>query len=246
MNIEDIIRSVGVEGARWLEENVDEQYKALQYLSDHERFLELVTAAAFISFQLSGSAEDWWWEFARWFKGRSVRDIYEAFRIFLPLSKNNSRLLDVKLKRLKLFVEFLNKRPLETYRSDFLALYNDIMSFFGYRKPMKTVSFSVKMYGYAWRIWNGFAPYPMEIPIPLDRRIEHISRLLGMRDPIREWYLASRRTGVPPLHLDTILWVPFYKPAKNQVIAKFPEMKPIYELLEEEPPPKRAANLLES
>ncbi len=201
------IKEIGVSGARWIEENVDEQYRALGYLwrhlEDAERFLKLVVTNSLVSYQLSGKGEDWWWEFAEWFTENPGGEYDE----FLASSRFNKRLLPVKLRRSRRFLEAVKNVHLLPYYTRMVELWKFIANIMGSPPTSKTIVFAVKMYGYAARIATGnFIPYPSEIPIPVDSRIKKLTERLGGKDPIAFWREVAKRSGVPPLHIDSILW----------------------------------------
>jgi len=63
------------------------------------------------------------------------------------------------------------------------------------------------MFGYASRIAFGeFIPYPMEIDIPKDFRIENYTKRLTSQDPVKFWREIALEVSIPPLHIDSILW----------------------------------------
>ncbi|NPA86678.1 MAG: N-glycosylase/DNA lyase [Candidatus Diapherotrites archaeon] len=209
MEIAETIKAIGVEGARWVEEHLDEQYKALSFLAPHlsgEDFLKLMVIHALLSYQLSSTGEEWWWEFARHFSRKSLKTVCE-YRNFLISSRGGRRLLPQKLRRLERICGWIENVELLPYYTRMLDLRNEIARVLGTSSSSKTVVFAVKMFGYGGRILTGrFVPYPMEVPIPVDLRIERLTRRLGDDDPIRFWNEVARASSVPPLHIDSILW----------------------------------------
>ncbi len=211
MRIADLIREIGIDGARYIEENVDPQFQALLFLYEHMKdkklFVPLVVANALASYQLSGKGEEWWWEFARWFAENPVTDIAGTYSVFLPASRTNRRLVDSKVKRLRRAEAFLQGMDPEDYYEDMVRLRDGLAKVLGTNGNAKTVVFAVKMFGYAMRIATGeFRPYPFEIPIPVDSRIRRLTKKLGGEDPIEFWNRVAKKTNVPPLHIDSILW----------------------------------------
>jgi len=94
----------------------------------------------------------------------------------------------------------------------------------------KTVVFAIKMLCYAYRAYKGkplIAPF--NIPIPMDSRIAKLSWTSGIVDVIdeeplswskvvkaitskpsltqRAWSRVAKICGIPPIHLDSILWL---------------------------------------
>ncbi|NPA76451.1 MAG: N-glycosylase/DNA lyase [Candidatus Diapherotrites archaeon] len=211
VDITDIIREMGVNGARFMEEHVDPQFKALVFLYEHlankENFVPLVIANALVSYQLSGRGEDWWREFADWFSKRDSNDVVHAYQEFLPRSRNNRRLTNVKIRRLMRIRKFLESADWNAYYKNMVQLQEDIAAALGTKRDAKTVVFAVKMFGYAMRIaTDAFRSYPLEVPIPADSRIKRATKRLGGGDPIRFWSRVAMETGVPPLHIDSIIW----------------------------------------
>jgi len=211
VDIVELIRGFGIEGARFIEEHVDPQFQALIYLYEHmenkERFAPLVVANALVSYQLSGRGEDWWWEFARYFSENPVVDFAGAYRVFLPYSKTNRRLVEAKVKRLQRAEAFLQGMDPKRYYTHMTALQKDLARTLETGRNAKTVVFAVKMFGYAMRIATGeFRPYPMDIPIPVDSRIRKLTERLNRNNPARFWQDVAEQTRVPPLHIDSILW----------------------------------------
>ncbi|WP_297488152.1 N-glycosylase/DNA lyase [Thermococcus sp.] len=211
-----ILRELGVGCARRIEERVDLQFDALRSLrkklGDDETFLKLVVANSIVSYQLSGKGEDWWWEFSRWFsKGLRGRGIVEAYTLFLPNSRTNRRLTAGKLRRLEKLEPLLGEltlRDLRAYYFDgMIRLREDLAMTLGSSKSAKTVVFAVKMFGYAGRIAFGeFVPYPMGVEIPADVRINAYTKHITNEPPVNFWNRIAEETGVPPLHIDSILW----------------------------------------
>ncbi len=211
MEIDEVLRKIGISGARWIEENIDEQYKALSFLcedfNDEETFLKLVVMNSVVSYQLSGKGEDWWWEFARYFSEEPPSSLLEDYITFLRSSKNNRRFHEPKIKRIQRLRRFLETADLLPYHSRMIELWNKIAQTLGSPPSSKTVVFAVKMYGYAARIVTGkFLPFPSEIPIPVDLRIERLTKKLGGADPIQFWNEVALKSGVPPLHIDSVVW----------------------------------------
>lgn len=203
MDLASIFRDIGIEGARWIEENVDEQFKAIRFLSDYvssDLLPRLVVANSLVSYQLTGKGEDWWWEFARFFARIEVSSITSSFSEFLSNCKTNRRLIPQKIARLRKIEAFLEAfDPIKAYE-DMVRFRDELAYHLSTQKDAKTVVFAVKMLGYAMRLYEGFRPYPMEINIPLDVRIRKISKDKFF------WAELARKSAVPPLHIDSILW----------------------------------------
>lgn len=197
----DFIREIGMDGARYIEENIDEQYSALVYLSKHlskDIFLNLIVRNALVAYQLTSKGERYWWEFAEYFSENPESNMEE----FLRNCKGNMKYRDIKIARLRKLNGY--SFGMEFYR-DMESLRNRLESILG--TTGKTIYFAVKMYGYGARIVsNEFIPYPMSIPIPVDSRIIKITQALGEKDTIEFWNGIAYQTDIPPLHIDSIIW----------------------------------------
>ncbi|NJF24686.1 N-glycosylase/DNA lyase [Thermococcus sp. Bubb.Bath] len=214
--IREILRELGVECARIIEEKVDLQFDALRNLRENlgndELFLNLVVANSIVSYQLSGKGENWWWEFSRYFSSHPPKGgIVDAYLEFLPASRTNRRLVARKLSRLKKLEPFLDSLDIDDLRNYYFAgmvkLREELAETLGSRKSAKTVVFAIKMFGYAGRIaFEEFVPYPMELEIPEDVRIKVYTGRITNEPPVSFWGRVSKETGVPPLHIDSILW----------------------------------------
>ncbi|NJE84681.1 N-glycosylase/DNA lyase [Thermococcus sp. CX2] len=214
--LKEILSELGIECARTIEEKVDLQFPALENLhknlKDSELFIKLVIANAIVSYQLTATGEEWWWEFSMHFSRNPPREgIAKAYSEFLPASKTNRRLVSGKVRRLQKLEPFLEKLSLEDlkgyYFTGMSALRDDLAQVLGSKRSAKTIVFAVKMFGYAGRIAFGeFVSYPTEIEIPDDVRINAYTKRFTNEPPVRFWSRIAEEVGIPPLHIDSILW----------------------------------------
>ncbi|WP_456423489.1 N-glycosylase/DNA lyase [Thermococcus sp.] len=212
----EILSELGLDCARLIEERVDLQFDALknlrENLNDDELFMKLVMANSLVSYQLTGKGEDWWREFSKYFSvNPPTGNIARAYSRFLPESKTNRRLVSGKVKRLEKVEPFLDSLSLndlrEYYFNGMERLRDDLARALGSKRSAKTVVFAVKMFGYAGRIAFGtFVPYPMAIEIPDDVRINAYTKGFTNEPPVSFWSKIAEKTGIPPLHIDSILW----------------------------------------
>ncbi len=221
--LSDIILKLGISCAREVEERLDLQYHALNSLyrswrSSLELLLKLVVINSLVTYQLSTTGERWWLEFAEKLGGMQD-DLSEnpigTFERFLLSSKGNRRLIPSKLRRAYKAWDALKGLTM----SDLNELYEDIASLrelissaLRTPKTSKTVGFSVKMYGYIAReVLNRFIPYPFEVTIPLDSRLLKLSKSIWKTENkgvlLERWGELARSSNVPPLHLDSLIWV---------------------------------------
>jgi len=208
-------------------EKTDRQFLALQklYISkkfDDGDYLFLTIANALVCYQLSGRGEDYWEEFVnsvRDLKINSFDDIEEFFVLFLPESKNNKRLVNIKLKRIKKLCNFYNRDiNWKHYYQNMDILAQDLSSVMNQKITDKTIVFAVKMFGYAGRNVFGYVEYyPDVLVLPLDSRLKNIYKKYTKnkeysKKDIQKFYLVlSQKLNIPPLHLDTVLWLNYDK-----------------------------------
>lgn len=201
-------------------EKNDPMYQALFFLYDtlknKEVFLPLVIANALICYQLSSNGESYWEEFAKEaakYEFQKLRDVYLFFIDFLPRSQWNKRLWETKIERLKKLDHFLGNfyYKQKFYSKNLIKFQKDIAKAMIQTPSAKTIVFSVKMFWYGSRIrFQEFIPFPREIPIPIDSRLqlifEHTQK--DESENIESFYQKlSERLDIAPLHLDAILWL---------------------------------------
>ncbi|NJE06423.1 N-glycosylase/DNA lyase [Thermococcus sp. M36] len=212
----DILSDLGLDCAKTIEEKVDLQFDALRNLhnslGDDELFIKLVIANSIVSYQLSAKGEQWWWEFSRYFSENPPKgSIADAYAEFLPGSRTNRRLVEGKVRRLEKLEPFLESLDLSALKGYYFwrmaGLRDDLARALNSKRSAKTVVFAVKMFGYAGRIVFGeFVPYPMAIEIPDDVRINAYTKRFTNEPPVSFWGRIAEQTGIPPLHIDSILW----------------------------------------
>ncbi|WP_457754448.1 N-glycosylase/DNA lyase [Thermococcus sp.] len=213
--LKEILKELGIECAKTIEEKVDLQFSALEHLhknlKNDELFIKLVIANAIVSYQLTATGEQWWWEFAEHFSlNPPEKEIVDAYSRFLTGSKTNRRLTAAKIKRLEKLEPFLAELKLEdlsNYYYSMASLRNDLAKVLNSKRNAKTIVFAVKMFGYAGRIaFKEFIPYPMEIEIPNDVRINAYTKRFTNALPTSFWSRIAKEVNIPPLHIDSILW----------------------------------------
>ena len=236
----DLLKGFNISDVFDIEELYDEQFHALRALFDKRDngryFCVLVLLNGLVSYKLSGTGEDYWWEFSNYFvangfSGNPVEDIIS----FLGVSRYNKRFLNTKISRVKKFSRVYGRilTNIEYYSENFLELRRLISRALGAREDSKTVVFSIKMFNYAVRIAYGKkVSLPMEIAIPLDFRILKISKWLGLkeRDSLNFWFDLSRTIGIPPPHVDSILWIAVNL-AKKNIRTKYENFNKVISLM---------------
>jgi len=213
-----LLKELRVEDIKKLEENFDEQFIALKYLykniTDKESFPILVILNALVSYQLNTTGEEYWWEFSKYFSKIEIKDEIYSMITFLRNSKGNRRFLNSKIKRLEKIKNHIKniKENYNNFYNDMVKLRDFLVSIMKQDKNAKTIVFSVKMFGYAMRIYSEkFIPYPFDIAIPIDSRIKKITVKFTNQDPVSFWYRVSKETKIPPLHIDSVIWTLYRK-----------------------------------
>lgn len=216
-------------------EQQDLQYKSLENLfknlQDKNLFLWLIIANSIVCYQLSSTGEEYWEEFSEnasdYFLGQiQVRfpspmewqstHIITFLKQFLPNSKWNKRLLEVKIKRLtklEIFLDnFLNK--INFYTNNLVILRNELASIMNQKKDAKTIVFAIKMimYGIDISKTNCHCEYD-DISIPIDSRLTKIFEVYKEDyTDIKKFYRdLSIKLNIPEIHLDAILWMNYEK-----------------------------------
>lgn len=193
--------------------NVD--CKAIQ-----EVFLRAVIYNSMISYQIAGSWELRWEEFAEKLKSDfdvllldflQEKDSLERRYNLMITSKYNKRLYNIKLSRLRKLSKFEFK-SMDRYYENMVDLWQDLSKAMSVHIWSKTLSFAVKMFGYSARvIFEKFIAYPLEVAIPLDSRIRKLFLtnygLLSDKEIIIKVYEFSKISGIAPLHLDGLFWI---------------------------------------
>ncbi|HCB51249.1 TPA: hypothetical protein DEP21_01530 [Patescibacteria group bacterium] len=197
-------------------------------------FLLMVLQNATISYQIAGSGELWWEEFSE----RLVQDFSSLFPLFLmrnptsdwfynlmTTSRYNKRLYNLKTAKINKFQVgklYSGTKNMYDYYQDMELLLKELSSIMGMDTSTKTMTFAIKMFGYAARVVYGqFISYPMSINIPVDSRIRKIWSLLDKTSSLSDKDIqisiqkVSKKVGIAPLHLDSLLWIEFWKGVKT-------------------------------
>ncbi len=236
----DVIGDIGLDLIQRVE-NYDPQFIALRKIHEKTRNLNITCLAAIcnaiISYRLTGPGEDYWLEFAEYFSelnipvNTSPDHIVDSIMEFLFVSKNNRLLVSQKINRLRKLKKagahtIIFNRCSELVR-DLRKLLVIIANNVGARPDAKTIVFAVKMAYYVARIHGINITPPMDIMIPIDRRIGLLSYTSGIVDvktkitskrvleevllrysdiPREAWRRVSVISGIPPLNIDSLIW----------------------------------------
>jgi len=127
----------------------------------------------------------------------------------------------------------LSIAELENYYLNMNLFRDSVAKELNTKKESKTVVFAVKMFGYASRIvFKKFIPYPYEIEIPKDSRIEKYTKRFTDDNVIKFWNDISKETEIPPLHIDSILWSALGSSPDVKVRLKSLKNNKIYEMID--------------
>ena len=209
-NVKKIIESI---------ENNERQYIAIKNLyfnlKNKDFYLFVILINSLVCYQLSWKWEDYWEEFSYeiWKNNfKNIFDIKTFFIDFLKNSKWNKRLFDIKIKRIDKILTFYEEffKNEENYYNNLILLQNILSNKMNQVKNAKTIVFALKMFNYWSRVkFNKINTFPFNINIPLDSRLINIYNeyCLDQTISIEEFYvLLSKKSKIPPLHLDSILW----------------------------------------
>ncbi len=212
-----------LEKIHYFECNYDKQFKSIEKIiqkfpDQKSKILFWIIQNALVSFQLS-----WNWENRREEFSNYVINNLDIFltnnftfrKNLLSNCKNNQRFKKLKLQRIKksLKIQDIIKNHRKNLYHNMINLNKLLSEIMNQPKTAKTIVFAVKMFGYWARINYKFIPYPFEIDIPVDSRITKIylkEKRLDQATPkeIRNYFRQlSRQIWLPPLHLDSLLWV---------------------------------------
>ena len=209
------------------QENNDFQFLSLtklyQNIENKEIYLFLILANALVTYQLSGKWEAYWEEFSAYFsdiKKISSDNIIQELQNFITNSKNNKRLVLVKIQRLEKLHKFIDifQNKKDFYYENMEILRDDLALLMNQARDAKTIVFAVKMFSYwARNYFNKVIFFPNEIEIPIDSRLETIYEKYNSDKniKIKDFYkILSKELNIPPLHLDSIIWCN-YEELKN-------------------------------
>ncbi|MEM4750033.1 MAG: N-glycosylase/DNA lyase [Sulfolobales archaeon] len=214
----------------------DPQYKALetlyQTLNDCNSLALLTLLNALISYNLSSTGEEYWWEFARYenFKHytRDPEKLWDSMRRFLLTSRGNTMNREQKLRRLsrvreeEFHIEFY--AIADEYMRDLRKLVDRLSEIMRQSSDDKTIVFTAKMLYYVSKICGIRNPIMEGIRIPVDRRVASVSytsellEVLAPGNPIeiifREkekaleaWDIVSSISMIPQIRLDSVIWI---------------------------------------
>ncbi len=214
--IVNILKEYTLDEILEFEEKFDPQFEALKRLyekiEESDIFITLVCLNALVCYQLNCRGEEYWWEFFNFFVSARIDrpKLLNSIIGFLRQSRCNKRLLNQKIRRIEkacVLIQHFSKK-INWLIENQARVAEKLSKVLNTRKNAKTIVFTVKMLNYALRIITGKKIVaPFDVDIPLDSRIKAISESLRVKSPINFWRSVSRITNIPPLHIDSLLWV---------------------------------------
>lgn len=217
----EILKRYSLEDVIKIEES-DRQFLALKRLyegmKNKDYFLYLVISNSLLSYQLSSKWEDYWEEFSHFAMEYNFWDNFNFIKVkqffmhFLPNSRWNKRLLNMKIHRIEKIMLFLEKfvENQEFYYENQTVFLFDLAKIMKQKTDDKTIVFCVKMFSYWARIYfKKFILSPFEINIPLDSRILKLTKIYNDKWllPSDFWQKISKEVSIPLIHLDALLWI---------------------------------------
>ncbi len=214
--IVEILKEIDISTIQYIEEEIDVQYKYIKDLVNNNVNVNKIIQNSLITYQLNCKGEIYWREFYEFMLNKRS-DVME----FLNNSLCNKRLKKMKITRL-LKAQNINVN----FNFDFVDVWN-MLEKYGFKKDYKTTVFAIKMFGYAKRgKLNKFIQFPMEIPIPVDSRIKKLTKNITHINPKMFWNMVAKKSDIPPLHIDSILWN-----LENKKLKEIESIKPLIEIL---------------
>lgn len=216
------IKNISTNDAIKIEES-DLQFFALKNLFENIKnkniYLALIISNAIICYQLSSSWEAYWEEFSKNFIENEVSkdDLLEKLWFFIKNSKWNKRFVETKIKRLEKLRPFLEDFIWNEkfYYESMDKLCEKLAKTMNQKITDKTIVFAVKMFSYwARNCFNEIIEFPFSISIPIDSRLTKLYEIYNEDKDLKinDFYeILSKKTNIPPLHLDAVLWVNFDK-----------------------------------
>lgn len=212
-------------------EEKDFQYAAvveiLSSLNDLKKASFLVAGLASVSYMLTTKGEKHWLAFSSYVAKNKKLSLGQILTGFVEEGRSLARFRSSRLKRINKWI-----RALPEFEARFGEFAEDLNEFRRFVARIlnagtedKTVVFSVKMFYYTLKAAGLNVSIPLEIPVPVDRRVALISLTSGLvehsrglaainelrnRYPrlVREaWNRVGRLAQVPPLRVDALLWI---------------------------------------
>ncbi len=195
---------------------------------------------ALVSYMLPMKGEKYWALYAEHIAERCPRDWEHLIEDAKDFTRTVHRFgVRQKLSRLD---TLKHCRKLEELieKGDYASLWHETAKCLRTQRDKKTVVFAVKMAYYGRRAAGYSEVLPMGIPIPVDRRVARASTLSGIIEGVdsveelmrkhrivtKAWGIVASISDIPPLHLDSVLWVitSYWKlPSPHEVLRSLPQ-----------------------
>lgn len=231
------LESAGMEGILSIERRLDPQYPAARGLAlevGEAAGALYAMLVALVSYRLAMKGEEWWSCFRDLLSARAsgrsgapgLREIVGDVIWFLGECPGAAIRREAKVKRIRT-LQYRGRRILERiHRDPEVVLREPDMVAERLARALqvevwrKTIVFSLKMGYYALGGPDRGIPLKASIPIPVDVRVSCISYSSGVveasspeevlrypRTAQDAWGMVSSLSGIPPLHIDSVLWV---------------------------------------
>ncbi|MCS7123074.1 MAG: N-glycosylase/DNA lyase [Candidatus Aenigmarchaeota archaeon] len=201
------LKKFGVEKILELEKE-DIQFKSISLLRnkfDERQASKLVMFNSLISYRLVGKGEEYWVFFSNYFLTRN-KDFFDYIKKcpFLVLGREK------RIERIKKVYDY------EPNLENLEKTWEDLSNLLKCDKNSKTIVFTIKMLNYVYRAFRDEdRVLPKIIPIPVDFRIRKLTKYVNLIEDenvsykkIQEiWNEVAELTNIPPLHLDSLLWL---------------------------------------
>ncbi len=177
--------------------------------------LPVVVGNALVSYRLSGTGEQYWEEFGRFFLKHEPT--IENLISFIKNSKYNKAMKEQKVKRIERAKRVLER--LDERYTDLNLLKEELKRTLNAKGTEKTIVFALKMAYYLFKALG--LPVKGDVELPIDSRIATITctselmdatvdEIMGRKrdEAIRIWKELANEVGLKSLHLDALLWLP--------------------------------------
>ncbi len=198
---------------------------------------------ALSAYRLRCTGEEYWSRFTKHFleKGSVLGPVDTALSFVLE-DKCSSFLREAKVSRIRKLSSYSATISELIYRCDFRQLWSLTSKVLQSDPSSKTVVFAVKMGYYCGRALKRCkGPLPLDIPIPVDSRVARATVNLGIiqglsteevlknckREVVEAWRVVSEETGIPSIHLDTLVWALQNPSTFSKALAKIGSSKSV-------------------
>jgi DNA-(apurinic or apyrimidinic site) lyase len=239
--VSELLSTIGPYRILELEEKLDPQFKALKKLSlavGTGWASVYALLVSLISYKLSMRGEEWWECAASLISSRrkarppyGLNEVVDDVLWFIDNCRGSILAREARKKRVqqvyigsRKILEVLASNP-EYFYSNAETIVKTLARTLGVEDWRKTVVFTAKMVYYAIREPGDRRLVNIEIPIPVDTRVacasyssmvvEASNYMEIVRNPRvaqEAWSKISKKTGIPVLNLDSLLWLTGWTP----------------------------------